>query len=137
MAADESLLALDVGSVRIGIARANVIALIAEPVQTILNDDNVVPNLSRLVDQEHVSTIVVGLPQNKHGEDTDQTRFVRDFVERLRQSLAVAFVFQDEADSSNKAEAILRGRGKAYSKGDIDAEAATLILQDYIEEHLH
>lgn len=136
MSSTETLLCLDVGAVRIGVARANAIAKIAEPLKTVTNDDLVVQVLEEIIAGEHAATVVVGLPQNRNQEDTDQTRFVRDFVRKLQKVIEVPFVFQDEADSSIKAETILRERGKDYAKEDIDAEAATLILQDYIEEHL-
>ncbi len=136
MSVDETILCLDVGAVRIGVARANAIAKIAEPLKTLTNDDVVVPALQEIIDAEKVKTIVVGLPQNRNQEDTDQTRFIRDFVDKLQESIGCQFAFQDEADSSNKAEIILQQRGKTYAKEDIDAEAATLILQDYIEEQL-
>lgn len=136
MSTDESLLCLDVGTVRIGVARANTIARIAEPLKTIPNDDLVVATIEHLVAEHHANTVVVGLPQNQHNEDTEQTRVVRDFVAKLEQTISVPFVFQDEADSSKRAEALLKGRGKQYEKAAIDAEAAALILQDYIEEQL-
>jgi putative Holliday junction resolvase len=132
--ATETLLCLDVGAVRIGVARANVIARIAEPLKTVTNDDVVVNTLKEIIDEVEAKTVVVGLPQNRNQEDTEQTRFVRDFIARLQATVSVEFVFQDEAESSIKAEAILKQRGKPYAKEDIDAEAATLILQDYIEE---
>lgn len=136
MSADETLICLDVGAARIGVARANKIAKIAEPLKTLPNDDDVVRSLEQIIADEHAATVVVGLPQNRNQEDTDQTRFVRDFVRRLKETVTAEFVFQDEAESSIKAEAILRQRGKPYAKENIDAEAATLILQDYIEEKL-
>ena len=132
--ATETLLCLDVGAVRIGVARANAIARIAEPLKTVTNDDVVVNTLKEIIDEAEAKTVVVGLPQNRNQEDTEQTRFVRDFIARLQATVSVEFVFQDEAESSIKAEAILKQRGKPYAKEDIDAEAATLILQDYIEE---
>lgn len=134
MSADETLLCLDVGAVRIGVARANAIARIAEPLKTVNNDDVVVNTLQEIIEEHNVKTVVVGLPQNRNQEDTEQTRFVRDFIAKLKEAVAVEFVFQDEAESSIKAEAMLKQRGKRYSKEDIDAEAASLILQDYIEE---
>jgi putative transcription antitermination factor YqgF len=118
------------------VARANAIAKIAEPVKTVTNDDVVVHALQEIIDAEKVVTVVVGLPQNRNQEDTEQTHFVRDFVKKLQETVSVEFVFQDEAESSIKAEVLLRERSKPYAKEDIDAEAATLILQDYIEEHL-
>lgn len=136
MSADESLLCLDVGAVRIGVARANVIAKIAEPLKTLTNNEAIVQSLQKIIDEEQASTVVVGLPQNRNQEDTEQTKFVRDFVKKLQQNVKAKFVFQDEADSSIKAEALLRERHKHFAKEDIDAEAATLILQDYIEEKL-
>ncbi len=135
-AVDESLICLDVGAVRIGVARANVIAKIAEPLKTVTNDDTVVDTLKEIIEDEKARTVVVGLPQNQNLEDTEQTKFVRDFVNRLQKEVPVEFVFHDEAESSIKAETVLRRRGDAYPKEAIDAEAATLILQDYIEEHL-
>lgn len=136
MTAAHTVLCLDVGEVRIGVARANSIARIAEPVKTIANDAVVVHTLQDMIAAEPVTVIVVGLPQNRHQEDTDQTRYVRDFVARLEKEINVPFIFQDEAGSSQKAEEMLRNRGKPYPKEAIDAEAATLILQDYIEEQL-
>lgn len=135
MRADQTILCLDVGAVRIGVARANAIARIAEPLKTLTNDDVVVQAIGDMVSGEHVSIVVVGLPQNRNQEDTEQTHFVRDFVKRLKSEVTAEFVFQDEAESSIKAEVALRQRGKPYAKEDIDAEAATLILQDYLEEH--
>jgi putative Holliday junction resolvase len=136
MSTDESLLCLDVGAVRIGVARANPIARIAEPLKTVTNDETVMHTLEKVIADEKASTIVVGLPQNRDQEDTDQTRFVRDFVARLEERLGIVCIFQDEADSSKKAETILKERAKPYVKEDIDAEAAACILQDYIEEQL-
>ncbi len=133
---DQSLLCLDVGAVRIGVARANVVAKIAEPLTTLANDESFEKKLQELIKSEHVSLIVVGLPQNQSYEDTEQTKFVRDFIKQLKKSADVDFVYQDEADSSLRARAILSDRGKDYPKEAIDAEAATLILQDYIEDKL-
>jgi putative holliday junction resolvase len=133
---DHSLLCLDVGAARIGVARANPVAKIAEPLTTATNDDTIIDTLKKIVAAEKAQTIVVGLPQNKNYEDTEQTKFVRDFVSKLQAEVSAEFVFQDEAETSLKARAILRDRGKPFPKEAVDAEAATLILQDYIEEHL-
>jgi len=136
MSADESLLCLDVGTVRIGVARANTVAKIAEPLKTVTNNNEVVTVLQQIIADEQATTVVVGLPQNRNQEDTAQTRFVRDFVRKLQPEVSAELVFQDEAESSIKAEARLRQLKKPYRKADIDAQAATLILQEYIEEQL-
>ena len=80
--------------------------------------------------------MVVGLPRNMHDQDTAQTAYVRRFAEGLRREIrTIAVEFQDEAETSRKAESELMARKKPYTKGDIDALAATYILQDYLDQH--
>lgn len=81
-----------------------------------------------------METLVVGYPRNQQGEATAQTRFVEDFVEQLG-SLDVEIVFQDESLTSVKAEEYLRRQKKPFEKGEVDALAASFILQDYLEQH--
>ncbi len=130
---DGNFLALDIGEKRIGVARANGVALIAEPLKTLDNDKNFTANLHELVGSEGAKTIVIGLPRNLHGEDTAQTEYVREFVSNLNVNPGLKVVFQDEATSSIKAEEYLKSQKKPYSKADIDAEAARVILQDFID----
>ena len=130
-----TIVALDVGSQRIGVASANSIAQIATPLVTLPNTDSVVSAIASLLADESVTTLVVGLPRNLNGEDTAQTQAVRQFVEMLKPAISVPVVFQDEALTSRKAEDELIARGKPFSKGDIDALAATYILEDYMQEN--
>ena len=76
---------------------------------------------------------MVGYPRNQSGEPTQQTAYVEQFVEAL-QPVDATIKYQDESLTSIKAEDILKKRKKPYEKGDIDALAASLILQDYLEE---
>ena len=130
-----TIVALDVGSQRIGVASANSIAQIATPLVTLPNTDSVVSAIASLLADESATTLVVGLPRNLNGEDTAQTQAVRQFVEMLKPAVSVPVVFQDEALTSRKAEDELIARGKPFSKGDIDALAATYILEDYMQEN--
>lgn len=130
---DGNLLALDIGEKRIGVARANGVALIAEALETLDNDNTFPAQLHELVGSEGATTIVIGLPRNLYGEDTAQTKYVRQFVSNLKVDSGVKVVFQDEATSSIKAEDYLKSQKKLYSKAKIDAEAAKVILQDFID----
>lgn len=85
-----------------------------------------------IIEENNVDTLVVGLPRNLDGRDTAQTRAVRQFVEALQLDLPI--VFQDEALTSQQAEAGLRQRKRGYNRGDVDAEAAAIILTDYLGE---
>jgi len=127
-----NLLALDVGGVRIGVAIAHAIARLPRPLTTLdATAPDVLAQLERIIHVEEIGRIVVGLPRNLQGQDTEQTAVVQAFAAGL-ESLGLPISFQDEALTSRKAEAELNARGKAYNKGDIDSLAATYILEDWL-----
>lgn len=130
--AKRTYLALDVGEKRIGVALADSSVRIAIAYDTIIVDGTEIEQITRLVGQESVDTIVVGYPRNQSGEPTAQTAYVEAFTEQL-QGVGPDIVFQDESLTSVKAEELLARQKQPYSKGDIDALAASLILQDYLE----
>lgn len=130
-----TILALDVGGRRIGVAAANVTARIAHPLVTIENTPDTPSVLQRLVDEQQAIGLVVGLPRNLNGDETEQTRTVKAFVVSLQERITTPVYWQDEAVTSHKAEVELAERGKPYAKGDIDALAATYILEDFLQEH--
>lgn len=129
-----TILALDVGAQRIGVARANSIARIASPLTTLQHTDQIFHDIAQLLKQEQADELVVGLPRGLEGQETDQTRTVRQFVADLQQNIAVPVHLQDEALTSVKAEKELEARKKPFAKGDVDALAATYILGDYLDQ---
>jgi putative Holliday junction resolvase len=132
----DNFLALDVGDRRIGIAVASAVAKIATPLLTVENTETVLEELADNCKAQAVGTVVVGLPRSMSGADTAQTARSREFADQLAKGLQARVVLQDEALTSVQAERELSRRGKPYSKGDIDALAACLILDDYIREHI-
>lgn len=126
------ILALDVGEKRVGLAIASPIAKLASPYGVLTNGEAIWDELAALVKKEAVGVVIVGLPRNLQGVDTNQTRIARQFAEALKGKLGLEVVMQDEALTSRQAEAELRARGKQFVKGDIDALAATYILEDYL-----
>ncbi|MBC7581338.1 Holliday junction resolvase RuvX [Aeromicrobium sp.] len=129
------VLALDVGNVRIGVAMADAELRFANPLTTLINDDAIWDTLAALVQENQVEVVVVGLPRSLQGNETPQTQICRLFAENLPERLQMsqlAIKLQDEAATSVKAEEELRARGKPYQKADIDALAATYILEDYL-----
>ncbi len=127
-----NILSIDVGERRVGVAIASVIARFPRPLTTLDNTDAIWQDIADLVVKEDVETIVVGLPRNLSGDDTAQTEYARAFAAKIEN---VEIVFQDEALTSVKAEQELKAKGKPYGKGDIDALAATFILEDYLTMH--
>lgn len=135
MAKNKRLLSLDVGTARIGVAIGDAGVRIAIPHGFVEVDGQEIAAIARIVIVNDIDTIVVGYPRNQSGEATEQTAYAEAFAERLR-DIDADVVFQDESLTSVMAEQRLESRGKVYTKGDIDSEAAAIILQDYMEQRL-
>ena len=128
------ILSLDVGEKRIGIAKADSDTKIAVPVGFIEVNGSEWQELIRIARLNNTECFVLGLPRSNEGNETEQSLYVRNFAKTLVEKIPEAKVrFQDESLTSVVAEERLRARKKRYEKGEIDAEAATIILQDFLE----
>ncbi|MDN5819755.1 MAG: Holliday junction resolvase RuvX [bacterium] len=128
----DSTLALDVGEKRIGVALATGGVSIAVPLEAVVVDGTEIDAIAKRVKSDAVNLIIVGYPRNQSGEATKQTAYVEAFVDRL-ESIGVPVTYQDESLTSVLAEQHLKQSGRGYQKGDIDSMAASIILQDYLE----
>ena len=127
-------LGLDVGAKRIGVAVADSVARIAQPLATIQVGQNKAGQLQSYIQDLGITDVVVGLPRNQAGDTTGQTVAVREFIKHtLGDGGSFKLHWQDESVTSIMAEERLKARKKPYAKADIDAEAAAIILQDYLE----
>lgn len=122
----QEFLGVDVGSVRIGIARGNSAARLAEPLKTV-PAEKAVDELKELASENSAAGIVVGLPRGLDGGETAQTDFVRDWVNTAKPAIGLPFYWQDEALTSRQAE-----ESKDFPAGN-DAAAASIILQDFLD----
>jgi putative Holliday junction resolvase len=130
-----NILALDVGSVRIGVARVNTVARIPEVLPTLANNEKTIDALNGLIREYEISLIVVGLPRSMEGTETAQTQYVRTFCEQKLGGLGVPIELQDETLTSVVAIEQLENEGVIAKKGDIDGRAAAILVNDYIESH--
>lgn len=129
------LIALDVGTKRIGVAKADSKVRIAIPYSAVEVDGGEFQKIASLARAWDIDSFVIGLPRNSQGQETEQSRYVRQFARDLKKAIPGAKIcFQDESLTSVEAEKRLKNRKKGYKKGDIDSEAATIILQDFLEE---
>lgn len=133
MAKTINLIGLDVGTVRIGVAVGDSGVCLAVPHDTIEVDGNEIERIAEIVVRQDAKVIVVGLPRNQQGNLTAQSEYAKEFAKKL-EYMDTEVIFQDESLTSVIAEERLKSYKKPYTKGDIDAEAASIILQDYIEE---
>lgn len=129
---DGSIVALDVGERRVGIAVASRAARIATPLITIERSHDFWQQLDKLINQQEADEVVLGYPRSMEGKTTTQTAVIEQFGIELQNKLNITPVFQDETLTSVKAKEELARRGQPYEKGDIDALAATYILEDYL-----
>lgn len=134
MPVNGSVLALDIGTVRVGVAVARLDVRIARPLETFAyNAATINEIVAKLVREQGIVAVVAGWPRGLEGQATSQTQFAESVVAQLREVLPVPVYLQDEALSSTRAEAELTRRQKPYSKADVDALAAALILEDYLQ----
>ena len=133
MAAKKNILALDVGDRRVGVALADSQIKIAVPYGYLERSDKIIQQITELMLDHDINILVVGYPRNQSGETTKQTESVEQFAKELAEvEIDADLVFQDESLSSVEAE---RRLGRVKDKGEIDAEAASIILQDYLEQN--
>ena len=134
------IIALDVGTKRIGLAFADTAVRIAIPRGMIPVDGNEMAEIAKQFRLEKADLIVSGLPRNNSGEATRQTEAVRAFIATLKdyfsanEQFTPEVFFQDESYTSVEAEEHLHGASRQdRADGKVDSEAATLILQDFLE----
>ena len=128
------ILGLDVGEKRIGVARADSDTRIAVPIGFVEANGSEWQEIARLARLNNTDYFVLGLPRSNEGNETAQSAYVREFAKTLIEKIPEAKLrFQDESLTSVIAEERLKSRKKPYQKGDIDAEAASIILQDFME----
>jgi putative holliday junction resolvase len=127
----KELLAIDVGEVRIGVARVNTIARIPEPLTVLKNNDSFCARLTQIIADNKSDVLVVGLPHNMSGEATKQTDYVLSFVAKISDSISIPMVYQDETLSSVAADQLLTKSTLNMQ----DAVAAAVILEYYLREN--
>ena len=135
MSQTKKFVALDVGEKRIGVAVGDSGVRIAVPSVTIETNGEELEQIAKIILDEKADAVIVGYPRNQSGEATAQTAYVEAFAKQLT-DIAPSIVFQDESLTSVMAEQRLQSYKKPYTKGDIDALAAAIILQDYLEQNI-
>lgn len=130
------IIGLDVGTKRIGVAKADTSVRIAIPNGYVMVNGQEIPEILRIARLNDTNFFVVGLPRSNDGNETAQSAYARKFADTLAASMPGARIyFQDESLTSVVAEERLKKRKKNFEKGEIDAEAASIILQDFIENY--
>ncbi|MBN1658045.1 MAG: Holliday junction resolvase RuvX [Anaerolineae bacterium] len=138
------LLALDVGSRRIGVAVCDELGFIATPLE-VIHHTSKKEDMGRIADkvrQERAKGVVVGHPLNDDGSAGPQARYIEQYTAGLEASLReagldVPVILWDEHGSTQRAQQamMMSGRGARQRRKRLDAAAAAAILQDYLDAH--
>lgn len=135
MTIGERLLGLDIGEVRIGVAISDELGSIASPLAMIPRKGDVVTELKKLITKYMPARLVVGLPVGLSGREGPQAEATRAFAEELATTVGLPVEYYDERMSSSIAEQTLISQGtrRDKRKQQIDAMAAAVILQGYLD----
>ncbi|MCU7495564.1 MAG: Holliday junction resolvase RuvX [Ignavibacteria bacterium] len=135
----QRIMAIDYGEKRVGLALCDPLRIFAYPFKTILNDRNFRTNLMSIIKENGVSLILLGYPLKENGMKTDITEIVEKFKIELEGLSGLSVLLRDERYTSAIAkERILesvKSRKKRRDKGLLDKNAASIILQDYLDEN--
>ena len=136
-------LGIDYGERRIGLALSDATGLLASPWKKLSNHANagaaarqVGAEIDRLAaESDGLAAIVIGLPRRLNGEPNEQTARVQRFAALLAVETTLPITFQDERLTSHEADELLAGRERDWRrrKQQVDAMAAALILQDFLD----
>ena len=130
------VLALDVGKKRIGLAISDELGITAQGLETLertrIRDD--LENLKQIATQWNAKMLLVGSPLHMSGSESLQSKYTREFAERLQQYLRLPIIFWDERLTSVEAERVLRETGASLQqrKRAVDRLAAVLLLESYL-----
>ena len=137
------MLGIDYGARRIGLALSDATATLASPWRLVQRPASEAETLRLMIkeitslidDDDGLEAVVIGWPRRLDGSPTDQTRHVEAFARAIEAQVAIPVVLQDERLSSHEAESRLAARESDWRKrkAKLDAAAAAIILQDYLD----
>jgi putative Holliday junction resolvase len=136
-------LGIDYGARRIGLALSDATATLASPWRLVQRPPSEAETLRLMIaeianlakEDDGLEAVVVGWPRRLNGSPTAQTPIVEAFASALKSQVAVPVILQDERLSSHEAESRLATRESDWRKrkAKLDAAAAAIILQDYLD----
>lgn len=137
-ACDKTILAIDYGSRRIGLAKSDPTGLIASPIGTleVKSKRDALGKVRRVIAETAPSAIAVGYPLLASGDKSDKCLEIDRFIDELAREYSGTIHRVDESHSSTEAHAIIHAHGKRVGKQRkrIDKLAAVIILQRFLDE---
>ena len=131
------IIGLDIGKARIGVASCDELEILATGMMTIYSQSLTkdVLKVVELVNNYKVTTLVVGLPLQMNGQEGEMAKYVHLFCNKIKEYVDVNIILVDERLTSIQADEYLHlaGTKKNKKKGVLDQVAASIILQNYLD----
>ena len=129
------ILAIDYGEKRVGIALSDPLRIISKPFCVLENKDDLFDEIQKIISEQQVEKIVLGIPYNLKGEDSFKTIEVKQFGEVLKSKIPLPIIFWDERYSTVEANESLKKMGYSVleARKVVDKVAASIILKTYLE----
>lgn len=131
------LLGIDYGERRIGLATAAETTSLAFSLKTIQYDEitEVIQQIKNICVAEEVVLLVIGLPKDQYGGIGEKAKEVQLFSDKLAQAIDTPIEYEDERFTSVMASRLMKQKGKREHefRTSLDQEAATIILQSYLD----
>jgi putative holliday junction resolvase len=129
------IMAIDYGEKRVGIALSDPMQIFSKPFRVLRNDKDIFENLKKIIREQNIQKIVLGLPVHPDGNESAKTAEVRQFAEQIQTQITTPLSFFDERYTTQDARKILIEEGCSVedSKEKIDMYAASVILRNYLE----
>ncbi|MCI7187001.1 MAG: Holliday junction resolvase RuvX [Fusobacterium mortiferum] len=130
--------ALDVGDVRIGVAKSDIMGILATPLEVIdRRKVKAVKRIEEILIQENTKSLVIGIPKSLDGTEKRQAEKVREFIEKLNKSIEGLEIFEvDERLTTVSADRLLNEtnkKGVLEKRKVVDKVAAAIILQTFLD----
>ncbi len=131
------VLAIDFGSVRIGLAVSDALGLTAQGLPTLerTTNESDFAHIEHLAEEYSIALVIVGHPISHSGEETRMSKRAVRFAERIRERLGLPVELWDERLTSLEADRVLRewGTDRRKQPGARDRVAAQILLQSYLD----
>lgn len=131
------VLCLDYGEKRIGVAISDALKITAQPLPFIPNTPHLWESLTTILDTHPIEKILIGLPKNRHGEETKMSKIIKQFAITFEEKTQQKPTFIDESYSSaaTTKHLINMGVSRKKRKTIIDSASAAFVLQGYLDKH--
>lgn len=131
-------IALDVGDVRIGVAKSDIMGILATPLEVIdRRKVKAIKRIEEILTQENTKSLVIGIPKSLDGTEKRQAEKVREFIEKLNKNIEGLEIFEvDERLTTVSADRLLNEsnkKGALEKRKVVDKVAAAIILQSFLD----